>query len=65
MTITRLNGCLMPIFRFDIDVAAPVGGIPWIPASVALAKPMMVYTRLGPGLVWMNPPFSNAEAVGR
>ena len=45
---------------FDIDVAAPPGGIPWIPArryyTIAddgLAQPWE-------GLIWMNPPYSSA-----
>jgi hypothetical protein len=45
---------------FDLDVAAPPGGIPWIPArryytmeDDGLAQPWN-------GLVWMNPPYSNA-----
>ena len=45
---------------FDIDVAAPVQGIPWIPAK-------RWYSQADDGLaqdwqkalVWMNPPFSN------
>jgi len=44
--------------EFDLDVAAPKGGIPWIPAKAhysiednALEKPWW-------GMVWMNPPYS-------
>jgi hypothetical protein len=48
--------------EFDIDVAAPPHGIPWIPskrwfsqADDGLAQDW------GGSLVWMNPPFSNAS----
>ncbi len=44
--------------RFDIDVASPPGGIPWIPAD-------KYYTQADDGLlqpwygrIWCNPPFS-------
>lgn len=48
--------------EFDLDVCAPPGGIPWIPAK-------RYYTQADDGLlqpwegrVWMNPPYSHATA---
>ena len=45
--------------KFDLDVAAPTGGVNWIPANKH-------YTELDDGLnqtwfgrVWMNPPYSS------
>ena len=47
--------------EFDIDVAAPVQGIPWIPAKrwFSQADDGLAQDWAGK-LVWMNPPFSNA-----
>lgn len=46
--------------RFDLDVCAPPGGVPWVPAD-------RFYTQADDGLsaewvgrVWMNPPYSNS-----
>ena len=49
---------------FDLDVAAPVGGVPWIPAkkSFSIADNGLMQERHGN--VWMNPPFGNAKFVG-
>jgi len=45
---------------FDIDVAAPVQGIPWIPAKRWYSQADDGLSQeWGGRLVWMNPPFSN------
>ncbi len=48
--------------EFDIDVAAPVHGIPWIPAKRWFSQADDGLAQdWGGALVWMNPPFSNAR----
>ena len=45
---------------FDIDVAAPAQGIPWIPAKRWFSQVDDGLAQdWGGHLVWMNPPFSN------
>jgi len=45
---------------FDIDVAAPVQGIPWIPAKRWFSQAEDgLAQQWEHKLVWMNPPFSN------
>ena len=45
--------------EFDIDVAAPEHGIPWIPAKTHYSQINDGLSKdWGGGLVWMNPPFS-------
>ena len=46
---------------FDLDPAAPPGGVPWVPAKNH-------YSEMGDGLsqpwegrVWLNPPYSNPQ----
>lgn len=47
--------------EFDIDVAAPVQGIPWIPAKRWFSQADDGLAQdWGGALVFMNPPFSNA-----
>jgi hypothetical protein len=44
--------------RFDIDVAAPPGGVPWIPADRFYTQADNGLTSPWYGRLWMNPPFS-------
>lgn len=43
---------------FDLDVASPPGGVPWIPAKRSLSIADDGLTAPWTGCVWMNPPFS-------
>ena len=45
---------------FDIDVCAPVGGIPWIPAKNHYSIKDDGLSQKWIGKVWCNPPFSQA-----
>jgi hypothetical protein len=42
---------------FDLDVASPVGGLPWIPARRFLSLEEDALACEWSGLVWMNPPY--------
>ena len=44
---------------FDLDVAAPVGGVPWIPALQSYSQADDGLIQPWHGLVWCNPPFSD------
>jgi hypothetical protein len=44
--------------EFDLDVAAPIDGISWIPAKHHYSKFDDALTKKWFGLVWMNPPYS-------
>ena len=44
--------------EFDLDVAAPVGGVPWIPAKKSFSMLDNGLEQEWIGKVWMNPPFS-------
>jgi len=42
---------------FDLDVCAPQGGVPWIPAKKYYALPQDGLELPWDGLVWCNPPY--------
>ena len=44
--------------EFDLDVCAPVGGVPWIPAKRSYSLEDNGLEQEWFGMVWMNPPFS-------
>ena len=43
---------------FDLDVCAPPGGVPWVPAARFLTVTDDGLTQPWTGRVWMNPPYS-------
>lgn len=44
--------------QFQLDVAAPKGGIPWIPAASHYSLEDNALDQPWSGMVWMNPPYS-------
>ena len=46
--------------RFEIDVCAPPGGLPWIPADRHFSISDDGLSQKWAGRVWCNPPYSNA-----
>ena len=44
---------------FDLDVAAPTGGVPWIPARRCFDENADGLARPWEGTVWCNPPYSD------
>jgi hypothetical protein len=51
--------------EFDLDVCAPPGGIPWIPAKRYYTQADDGLTSPWEGRVWMNPPYSNTTPWAR
>ena len=45
--------------EFDIDVAAPPGGVPWVPAKSYFTAADDGLALPWSGLVWCNPPYSH------
>src|SRR4051812_7340494 len=43
--------------EFDIDAAAPVGGVPWIPAARSFSYHDDGLAQKWTGRVWLNPPY--------
>ncbi len=44
---------------FDLDPAAPPGGVPWIPATSHYSEIDDGLLQPWHGIVWLNPPYSN------
>lgn len=51
--------------EFDLDVSAPPGGIPWIPAKKHYSIIDDGLSKEWFGTVWMNPPFSDVTPWSR
>ena len=48
---------------FDLDPAAPVGGVPWVPAKRSFSQSDNGLEQPWSGRVWLNPPYG--PGVGR
>ena len=51
--------------EFDLDVCAPPGGIPWIPAKRYYTQEDDGLVQPWEGRVWMNPPYSGTSPWAR
>lgn len=51
--------------EFDLDVCAPPGGIPWIPAKRYFTQADDGLLQPWEGRVWMNPPYSRTSPWAR
>jgi hypothetical protein len=51
--------------RFDLDVCAPPGGVPWIPCDRFFTKEEDGLSQPWEGRVWMNPPYSKVTPWAR
>lgn len=49
--------------NFDLDPAAPPGGVPWIPARTHYTRADDGLSRPWRGRVWLNPPYGRATAA--
>jgi hypothetical protein len=47
--------------QFDIDVCAPKGGLPWIPAKTSYHEELDGLAQPWNGLIWCNPPYSRPK----